>query len=429
MSFQSDFQALDADGSNHFDVSCVRRRSPDIKQLPIWLRAPLRRLVHSQAPIAIKLDSRKRMTFDWDTWPCLFLTRKFWQPYRTFDSCWLSCVRQWAALRPHGECAVIPTQHELIRAIVTVTVAETLAYRHGCEFEQLSVNARRHINTVASRQRENSSKKITLFHVVDLALARYDFDVFINKLAISQTHSNEITSRMRISFSFLHSVAAGDIEIFDFRSFVVELTGNLRKEIRGFLFLSWSQHLHLTLPVDHQLRFAIRSFVRSLPLPDTASLFNTPMVVHSPQLTAWLSLLRSSTHNYRWSALSKLVQLNTLRYASTSVSSMSSSPSSPSTSLPTCIHSQEDTRRRVSYAIMAIVLHLASESHRGLLEEIRYVAEAHTIQQEDRRLPTVFRDVLDFKFDSLTALSEVKPINCSSDNREYLRVESFNSEV
>eukprot|EP00171_Calliarthron_tuberculosum_P017537 IDg17537t1 len=151
---------------------CARARCPDVKQLPKALWAPLQRLVRSRPPTPLLNDGRRRPLFDWDAWVRQHLTREYWDSKGTIRTSWPECVRAWAAMRVHDDFSLVATSDALVRSIVTVAVAETLAHQHGTPFDRLDLSVRRHINTAASRQRDDACAKVTMFHVVQLAFAR-----------------------------------------------------------------------------------------------------------------------------------------------------------------------------------------------------------------------------------------------------------------
>lgn len=365
-----------------------RERCPDVKHLPKGLWAPLHRLVRSRPPIALQKDSRRRPLFDWDAWARQHLTRGYWEDCGVKQERWPTCVRSWAAIRVHNDFKLVATSDVLVRSIVTVTVAETLAYQHGLHFHRLNLNVRRHINTVANRQREDAPSKLTMFHVVQLALARYDYDLLLHKLTWAPEHATVLRCNMQKAFSVLQSQASDGAEPSVLRGSVVALTSALQSSVRGFLFLSWYEPVSISLSNCSLIEHSARVFVTSLPALDTAFLVETPLSPFNSQLTAWIAQLDSRSHNNRWNALERFFRAYCLRMRDTCT---------------------DDPREKFSFSIMAVLLSMGSRRNEDLIENIATVAAAHSKWQPQLSQPLIFRGLLELKFNSATRLS------CSTD--------------
>lgn len=355
-----------------------RSRGPDVKQLPEWLKGPVRGLAHSRPPLIAVLDSCKRTVYDWDSWACMQLQKSYWNANGGGDTGWLSCVRQWAARRPDDDPTLIPSRDELVRAIVTLTVAETIAHQHGTVFEKLDVKARRHINTTAGRQRVDSMKKVTLMHVVHLALARFDFDVFVNKLSELSNGMRTVKARIDNAFSSMHRAAERDTQPIALRQFVAMLTDTMYSAMNGYLFLSWLDHLQLPISDGFLLENAARAFITGLPKPDTAFLSRSPVSAHDSQFVSWLTALRSPSHDTRWGALARFTGV------------YSQHPYRAS---------HEDSSGQVAYYVMTVVLYVASGTSRDRLQNIMDVALEHSQRSVGHQKVFIFRDLLDMKID------------------------------
>eukprot|EP00171_Calliarthron_tuberculosum_P009957 IDg9957t1 len=264
-------------------VAATRRRGPDLNGLPYWLVSPVRELVRSRPPMAAHVDSCERPVFDWDAWACGHLVRSYWDPPPRGRAGWLSCVRLWAAARAQGGpqllactttkeaatdarggCTPAPTAATLVRAAVTATVAETLAHRHGEAVSRLDVRVRRHINTTAGRQRENAPNKLTLHHVIRLALARFDFDI-AQRRARPRARAAALAECSRRHFDELHTLAAaacrGAAPTRELRAAAVTLADFLQKSLRGTLHVPWHHALRVLTPGATLLELAARAFV------------------------------------------------------------------------------------------------------------------------------------------------------------------------
>lgn len=352
------------------------RRCPNMKEIPMWLRMPLQRLVRSRPPMTQQWDRRRRPVLDWDAWVRQHLTRDYWQMNGAAAGSWLVCVREWAATHSKDNSSLLSTPDALIRAIVTVTVAETLAHQHGTQYSKLDLQTRRHINTTASRQRTNAISKVSLYHVAQLVLARFDYDLFLQKLSCSPEHVRMLKSQMEYAFDELHRTAASEAESYVLRTTVVGLIQALHTSVRGFLFLPWHSTMHLQLPGCTLLLSAVRSFLNSLPTPDVSFLSETPLDPYNLQFTFWLRHLGSPVHDSRWKALTMFTRIY-----------CSSSP----------LLLGEDPCAKISFVIMTVLLFAASGQDESILRSIMAVATAHTYCMHLSQRPIVFRDMLDVK--------------------------------
>lgn len=360
-----------------------RERCPDVKQLPEGLWAPLQRLVRSRPPTAPQNNGRRRSLFDWDAWVCQHLTREYWEECGAKRERWPTCVRSWAATRIHNDFKLVATSDALVRSIVTVAVAETLAHQRGTLFHRLDINVRRHINTAASRQRGDTRSKVTLFHVVQLALARFDYDLFMHKLSWAPERATVLKRNMQKAFGVLHTMASSGAEPSALRDCVVAITTALQSSVRGFLFLSWYEPISLSLSSCSLLEYSARIFVTSLPAPDTAFLFETPLSPFNSQLTTWIKQLDSPSHNNRWDALERFFRAYCQRMQDGCT---------------------KDPREKFSFGIMAVLLYMGSGQNDDLIENIAAVAAAHARWVPCMSQSLMFRGLLELKFDRAAKL-------------------------
>lgn len=350
-------------------------RSPDSKRLPEWLRGPIRKHARqSRPPLITVLASRKKPVFDWDAWACKQLTRERWS--YTGDSGWLSCVQQWAGRRPNECPLLLQSRNDIVRAIVTLTVAETMAYHHGIMFEKLDVNVRRHINTTANRQRSDSVKKVSLFHVVHLALARFDFDTFINRVSESAMDKRLVRECINNAFTTMHNAAKTGNDHQELRNCVVTLTNKMRELMKGYLFVPWNERLFLPISKSFLLENAARSFITGIPRPDVTFLSAPSFSPDSPLLVMWLVELISPFHDSRWDALAKFTK------------AYSCHPSSLG------IH---DCHTHVAFYVMTLILSVSSK----FLNRDNMLAVAHMQSQKTSQhgKAPVFRDLLDLELE------------------------------
>lgn len=384
-------------------------RCPDVKQLPIWLRTPLQRLVRSQPPMMQQWDCRQRSVLDWDSWVRQHLTRDYWQKNGTATGCWLSCVREWAATHNKEDFNLLPTPEALVCAIVTIAVAETLAHQHGTHYSKLDLQTRRHINTTASRQRKNTVSKVSLFHVAHLALARFDYDIFLQKLPCPPEEVRVLKNRMEAEFDTLHTVAASGVESSVLRFAVITLIEALRTSVRGFLFVPWHRALRLPLPGCTLLMSAVRSFVNCLPTLDVSFLFEAPLYPYNPQLTHWIQQLGSPLFDSRWKALTRFICLY-----------YSSSP----------LLLGDDPIGKISFTMMTVILYAASSLNEKLLGNITAVATAQTYCLQSAHSPIVFRDMLNVKLGTTRRLQDPDDVTvvlreCPAQRPQILQVFSY----
>lgn len=359
-----------------------RRRGPDLSGLPRWLVSPVRTLVRSRPPMAAHVDSCERPVFDWDAWACGHLARSYWDPPSTGDrASWLSCVRVWAAARAQGGPQLLaradngrssPSHDALVRAVVTATVAETLAHRHGADVSRLDVRVRRHINTTAGRQRGDAPNKLTLFHVVCLAIARFDFDVAQQRTPRARADALAVRTRQR--FDELHALAAaarrGAAPTRALRLATVQLANALKTELRYTVHVPW--YSALVVPGAMTLELIARAFVTGLVAPGGVSAGATP-------LGTWLVMLRHPAHSGRWAAL---VRFLTGYYQCAAA------------------HIDEKSREYVTFVIMFTLLHAVK--HESICEgeaSAAAIASTHGRAAPLGDCSLRFRELLDFYLD------------------------------
>lgn len=353
-----------------------RRRSPDMKELPEWLSGPVRQLIRSRDTIAMQADGRGRMLFDWDAAACRYLAQEYWDEPNAANPGWLSCVRLWSAARPQGDFSLVPNLQELARSVVTLVVAETIAHQNNTSLSEVDVRMRRHINTTAGRQREDADCKLTILHVVHLALARFDFDVLINKLAYPPADARRLDTHMLDTFAALHRASvAAPRESAGLRAAVVELTSRLRTFVSASLFVPWHDVLQLPKSSDFAFEFAARAFVSGLPPPDLAFLAGKPPTVHCETFLRWLEHLCQPEYTSRWDALSRF-----LRGIFRNVSDAR----------------QDEVRTIAANAIVFVLLYAAAGEHfPQLADGISFIAAAHARRSRTVGAPPVFRDLFE----------------------------------
>lgn len=357
----------------HSEPTSSRRRCPELKQLPQWLWAPLQVMVRSRSPLSMEWDNRGRPVLDWDAWACMHLTRDYWEISVPMRETWLSCIRQWAAKRQEGDFSLVASPCALVSAIVNITVAETLAHQHNTSFAKLDLSVRRHINTTANRQRENSKTKVTLHHVVQLALARFDLDVFLNDLSFIPWRQ-DLQHRTQVAFDSMYATAESNATPADLRAVVVALTRALRAPMRDFLFIPWYEPLSISLSGGNIVESAARAFVKCIPVQDIA-----PISPYNAHRCIRLEKLSSPAHDSRWEALVNFFHLCYRR-------------------LP--VQQRHELRADFAFAVMAVLLHAGLEHTLIIQENITLVAAEHTRRQSPSRRPLVFRNLLDLKLDS-----------------------------
>lgn len=354
-----------------------RRRSPDVKDMPRWLVDPLRSFVQLGPNVSEQLDACSRPIYDWDAWAREHLKAQYWD---ASHSSWLSCIRDWAAACPQNGLVLFPSTTELVHSIVRVTVAESFAHLHSTEFPHLDVKKRRHINTTASRQRENSANKVTLYHVVHLALARFGFDVLLNKIDTSPQFVESLKKQMQFCFQDLHSKAERHCEPSSLRACVVQLTQELRACMRGMLYVPWYQVPKSALPGGYPLELSARGFVTGLPKPHVDFLTMTPLVARNKHLSSWISHLDSSVFDGRWYALLKFLRAHYKCDGSTL---------------------GDVARGEAAYVIMLTVLDAAAPGNK-ISHIIATVATEHSLRSPMGIDILAFRDLLDLKLDRPT---------------------------
>lgn len=357
-----------------------RRRRPDMKDLPDWLSRPVRQLVRSRGTIALQPDGRGRLQFDWDAAACMYLTQEYWDEPNAARPGWLSCVLLWSAARPQGDFSLVPNLQDLARSVVTLVVAETIAHQNNISLSEVDVRMRRHINTTAGRQREYADFKLTLAHVVHLALARFDFDVLFNKLAHPSTDALLLEAYMLDTFATLHLASrTALLESADLRAAVVELTSRLRAFVGASLFIPWHDVLQLPSSSNFEIEFAARAFVSGLPRPDLALFTMNPPAVDSVAFFLWIEHLCQPEYFSRWDALTRF-----LHGIFCEVSD----------------ERQEEVRTAAANVIVSLLLHAAAgKNFPQLADGIKIFAAAHARRSRIIGAPPVFRDLLEKALD------------------------------
>lgn len=322
----------------------------------------------------VQRDACKKPIFDWDAWAIQHLLVPRWDGSQ---SSWLHCVRVWSAKCPQNGLALFPTTYELVRSIVRVTVAESLAYQYRTDFKRLNVKQRRHVNTTASRQQENAKSKVTLYHVVHLVLARYGFDVVLNKMGTTPQHTEALKVRMQLAFDELHSKAESHCDPSTLRASVVGLTRGLQDFIDRKLYLPWYQVPKSALPGAYPLKLSARGFVVGLPKPQVKLNTKTLLMTGDALLSKWLIKLNAPVYGDRWGALLKFLRAHYKCAGGTLT---------------------KKTRAEVAYVIMLTILDAAAPE-----SNIWRIAATHSSRSQKGSRTVVFRDLLDLKLDCPTS--------------------------
>lgn len=365
-----------------------RRRAPDMNELPAWLSDPLRSLVRTR-PRVQSAERRRRPTADWDAWAVRHLTREYWGAPGGGGPGWFSCVRSWSAARPQGKLDLTPTLEELIRAIVRLVVKETIVHQLDDAGSRTPVATRRHINTTAIRQGKDDGDKLRLYHVVDLALTRFDFDIARNRIGYDIP---ALDTHVRAAFDALHDTAAAPgRDPAALRAHVVWLKAQLRAFVRRTLFVPWHVVIRMPNPGAHlsQVEFAARTFVTGLPAPDLSFLALDSPNPHSDALLLWLRQLLHEVNKGRWGALVRCFSALQLR-----------------------VDLGEDPRYQLAFAITSVFLFAAVYAADAPVEDPARVQDAiGTVADAQAREPPpnfhflVFRDLLDLYLEPSTTPS------------------------
>lgn len=359
----------------HNEPISSRRRRPELRQLPQWLWAPLQGLVRSRPPMALEWDKKGRPVRDWDAWACRHLTQDYWGTNVHMQETWPSCVQQLAASGQQEDFSLVATSRALVSAIVTVTIAETIAHQHNTCFEELDLNVRRHINTTANRQCEDSTTKVTLYHVVNLALAWFDHQIFLNRLSCVHLR-NEQQRKIQSAFDSMHATAKSSGTISDLRTAVVTLTQTLRAPLSDLIFMSWREPLCVSLSCDILQELAARAFVNCIPVHDIASI-----CPYKLELCVQIDKLSSPAHDGRWRELVTFFH-----------HSYKMAP----------VHHRHKLRAEFAFTVMTM-LHAGLEHTFCTQQNIAVLAEEHTRRRSPSRGPKTFRDLLDYRIDCLSS--------------------------
>ncbi len=305
------------------------------------------------------------------------------------DGPWCTLVRDWATQRPLDGVVARDdfSRSTLTDAMVKLVVAGFIAKAYNSsDPARLDLHKRKHINVVASRQKEFSPNKVNLIDVINLALAMFDFAELhrtskpFSNTSNSPSHPVEVARRemQEIAKLVMDETAVRDNPrelLFAVRS----LTRFLCNEIRNYHWIPWYVVLPMTPPVNPEYERIAREFCNGLPHLNVSWLFRddqNSVETHPAILSNWMVCLLEASLVRRWSTLAKLVRSESVRTG-------------------------KSISRDISYVIMKTLLTAIAHQHgkigkRNLQEKIDRIASAHSFKASTG---VSFRNLLGFAED------------------------------